>query len=42
MFFDALVLISEIVTCSNESIVLLDPYADIKTLNAFKNKNDSV
>ena len=40
--FDALVLISEIVTCSNESIVLLDPYADIKTLNAFKNKNDSV
>ena len=40
--FDALVLISEIVTCSNESIVLFDPYADIKTLNAFKNKNDSV
>ena len=29
-------------TCSNESIILFDPYADIKTLNAFKNKNDSV
>lgn len=40
--FDALVLINEIVTSSNESIVLFDPYADLKTLNAFKNKNDSI
>ena len=40
--FDALVLINEIVICSNESIVLFDPYADIKTLNAFKNKNNNV
>ena len=40
--FDALVLINEIVSCSNISIVLFDPYADVKTLNAFKNKNDNV
>ena len=40
--FDALVLINEIAICSNKSIILFDPYADIKTLNAFKNKIDSV
>lgn len=40
--FDTLVLINEIVSCSSSSIVLFDPYADIKTLNAFKNKKVNV
>ena len=40
--FDALVLINEIINTAKESIVVIDPYIDISTLNAFKNKPNGV
>ena len=40
--FDALVLINQIVETAKESIVLIDPYTDEKTLNAFKRKDKTI
>ena len=40
--FDSVVIISDIISRAKNNIVLIDPYVDIKTLNALKNKNDSV
>lgn len=40
--FDALVLIDSIVSTAKETVVLFDPYVDLRTLNALKNKNDNV
>ena len=40
--FDALVLINQIVETAKESIVLIDPYADERTLNAFKKKGGTI
>lgn len=40
--FEALVIMNKILEPAKESIVLIDPYVDIRTLNIFKNKNDDV
>ena len=40
--FDALVIMNKILEPAKESIILIDPYVDIRTLNVFKNKNDDV
>lgn len=40
--FDAIVLISRIIDTSNTSITLIDPYADIYTLDLFKNKKEDI
>lgn len=40
--FDALVIMNRILEPAKESIVLIDPYVDIRTLNIFKNKNGDV
>lgn len=36
--FDAIVLINKLIEISHSSIVLIDPYIDVRTLDAFKNK----
>ena len=40
--FDAVMLMSRIIETAKESIVMVDPYADIRTLNLFKNKKKDV
>ena len=40
--FDALIVITRIIETAKESIVVIDPYVDIRTLNAFKNKNKDI
>lgn len=40
--FDAYIAISNIVSSANQTIVLIDPYVDNKTLNVLKNKKDEV
>ena len=40
--FDSLVLIDKLVSSADDSIVLIDPYCDIKTLNALKGKRKQV
>ena len=40
--FEALVFINQLVETAKESIVLIDPYVDARTLNAFKKKNRQV
>ena len=40
--FDSVAIISDIISRAKNSIVLIDPYVDIKTLNVLKNKDDSV
>ena len=40
--FEALVIISDLISRAQKSIVLIDPYSDIKTLNVLKNKIDGV
>ena len=40
--FDALIVVTRIIETAKESIVLIDPYVDIRTLNAFKNKNKDI
>ena len=40
--FDALIVITRIIETAKESIILIDPYVDIRTLNAFKNKNKDI
>ena len=36
---DAVVFMNQLVETAKESIFLIDPYVDVRTLNAFKNKN---
>lgn len=40
--FDSEVLIDKLISTADESIVLIDPYSDIKTLNALKGKRSQV
>lgn len=40
--FDAVMLMSRIIETAKESIVMVDPYADVRTLNLFKNKKKDV
>lgn len=40
--FDSIAKISDIVSRAKNTIVLIDPYVDTKTLNVLKNKNDDV
>ena len=40
--FEALVIISDLISRAQKSIMLIDPYSDIKTLNVLKNKIDGV
>ena len=40
--FEALVFMNQIVETAKESIVLIDPYTDERTLNAFKKKGNNV
>ena len=40
--FDALTIISQIIETASTSIVLVDPYVDMKTLSIFKSKRDDV
>lgn len=40
--FDALIVITRIIETAKESIVVVDPYVDIRTLNTLKNKNKDV
>ena len=40
--FDALIVITRIIETAKESIIVIDPYVDIRTLNALKNKNKDV
>ena len=40
--FDAMLLLEDIISRAKETIVLIDPYTDEKTLNIIKNKQDSV
>ena len=40
--FDALIVITRIIETAKESIIVIDPYADIRTLNVFKNKNKDI
>lgn len=40
--FDTLIVITRIIETAKESIVAIDPYVDIRTLNAFKNKNKNI
>ena len=40
--FDAMVLINRLIETAKESITLIDPYVDVRTLNAFNSKADGV
>lgn len=40
--FDAYIALSNIISSANQTIVLIDPYVDNKTLNVLKNKKDKV
>ena len=40
--FDALMIVSDLISRAKQTIVLIDPYTDTKTLNVLKNKNDDV
>ena len=40
--FDAYIALSNIISTANQTIVLIDPYVDNKTLNVLKNKKDEV
>ena len=40
--FDAILLLEDIISKAKETIVLIDPYTDEKTLNVIKNKQDRV
>ena len=40
--FDAIVLLTQLCESAKSSIVLIDPYVDIKTLNSLKNKPNNV
>lgn len=40
--FDAYIELSNIISSANQTIVLIDPYVDNKTLNVLKNKKDEV
>ena len=40
--FDALVVVTRIIETAQESIVAIDPYVDIRTLNSFKSKRKDV
>ena len=40
--FDALIVITRIIETAKESIIVIDPSVDIRTLNALKNKNKDV
>ena len=40
--FDTMVLINRLIETAKESITLIDPYVDIRTLNAFNSKADGV
>ena len=40
--FDAVMLMSRIIETAKESIVMVDPYANVRTLNLFKNKKKDV
>ena len=40
--FDAVAVISDIISKANNKIVLIDPYTDTKTLNVLKDKKDGV
>lgn len=40
--FDAYIALSNIISSANQTIVLIDPYVDNKTLNVLKNKKDEV
>lgn len=40
--FDAYIALSNIISSANQTIVLIDPYIDNKTLNVLKNKKDKV
>ncbi|MCR5332424.1 MAG: virulence RhuM family protein [Bacilli bacterium] len=40
--FDAIVLINKLIEISHSSIVLIDPYIDVRTLDAFKSKERNI
>ena len=40
--FDALMIVSDLISRAKQTIVLIDPYTDTKTLNILKNKNNDV
>ena len=40
--FDAMVLINRLIETAKESITLIDPYVDVRTLNAFNSKTEGV
>ena len=40
--FDALIFISELIGTANKSIVLIDPFVDVRTLSCLRYKNDNV
>ena len=40
--FDALMIVSDLISRAKQTIVLIDPYTNTKTLNVLKNKNDDV
>ena len=40
--FDALVVVTRIIETAQESIIAIDPYVDIRTLNAFKSKRKDI
>ena len=40
--FDALIVITRIIETAKESIVVVDPYVDIRTLNSFKSKRKDI
>lgn len=40
--FDAYITLSNIISSANQTIILIDPYVDNKTLNVLKNKKDDV
>ena len=40
--FDALMVINDLISRAKQTIILIDPYTDTKTLNVLKNKKDDV
>lgn len=40
--FDALIVITRIIETAKESIIVIDPYVDVRTLNAFKYKSKDI
>ena len=40
--FDTLIVITRIIETAKESILVIDPYVDVRTLNAFKNKSKDI